>query len=130
MRELKRRRPVVIRYSEAFKIQVVREVEGSDLPVRHFERKYDIRGAGTVAQWVRRYGNGTCGKKILVQKPEEINELERLRDRVKRLERALVDANLDLALEKAYTELACERAGIKDVGEFKKKIDGKPHIKP
>jgi hypothetical protein len=59
-----------------------------------------------------------------VETPEEINELKRLKERVKRLETALADANLELALEKAYTQIACERAGIKDVDEFKKKHPG------
>jgi hypothetical protein len=40
------------------------------------------------------------------------------------LETALADANVDLAIERAYTRLACERAGIKDVDGFKKKADG------
>jgi hypothetical protein len=44
---------------------------------------------------------------------------------VRRLESALADANIDLALEKAYTKMACERAGIEDVEEFKKKGLGK-----
>ena len=65
-----------------------------------------------------------------MQKPEEIDELKRLRERVRRLETALADANVDLALERAYTRIACERAGIKDVAEFKKKADGQPGIKP
>jgi len=55
-----------------------------------------------------------------VERPDEISELKRLRERVRRLETALADANIDVALERAYTELACERAGI-DVAEFKKK---------
>jgi hypothetical protein len=67
---------------------------------------------------------------IRVQKPEEVNELKRLKERVKRLEAALADANLDLALERQYTRLACERAGIQDVAEFKKKAAGPPHTKP
>jgi len=33
-------------------------------------------------------------------------------------------------LERAYTRLACQRAGIADVEEFKKKADGQPLIKP
>ena len=40
------------------------------------------------------------------------------------LERALADANIDLVLERAYTKIACERAGIKDVEGFKKKHRG------
>jgi hypothetical protein len=40
------------------------------------------------------------------------------------LEQALADTNIDLALERQYTRLACERAGIKDLVEFKKKAAG------
>jgi transposase len=116
-------RPAIL-YSEAFKMEVVRELEESGASFQEIRRKYGIGGGGTVQTWVRRYGNGTRGKIIRVEKPEEINELKQLRERMRRLERALADANLDLALERQYTRLACERAGIKDVGEFKKKAAG------
>ena len=114
----------VVRYSEAFKVAVVRELEQEGLSFEEARRKYGIRGAGTVQRWVRQYGNGSRGKVVRVERPEEINELKQLRDRVRRLEGALADANLDLALERQYTRLACERAGIKDVGELKKKPMG------
>ena len=114
-----------IRYSKAFKIQIVAELEQEHLTVAEVKRKYGIRGDGTVEQWVRLYGNGTRGKIIRVETPEEINELKQLKERVKRLESLLVDANIDLALERAYTQIACKRAGIKDVEDFKKKNRGK-----
>ena len=117
-----------IRYSEAFKMTVVREVENQDLPFEQVRRKYGIRGSYTVQKWVRKYGNGSRGIRIRVEKPEEINELKRLKERVRRLESALADANIDLALERAYTELACERAGLA-VAEFKKKAAGQLRIK-
>lgn len=117
-----------IRYSEAFKVAVVREVEEERLPFAVAARKYGI-GNGNVQRWVQKYGNGTRGKVIRVQKPEEIDEVKRLRERVRRLEIALADANIDLSLERAFTELACERAGIGDVTEFKKKADGQRGIK-
>ena len=66
---------------------------------------------------------------IRVQKPEEIDQTKQLKDRVRRLETALADANIDLALERAYTRIACQRAGIKDVDEFKKKADGQLPMK-
>jgi transposase-like protein len=113
-----------IRYSEAFKTAVVRELEEGDLPFEQMRRKYGIKGCETVQNWVRRYGQGTRGKIIRVEKPEEINELKQLKERVRRLESALADANLDLALERQYTRLACQRAGIQDVAEFKKKAAG------
>ena len=99
---------------------VVRELEEQDLPCEQVRRKYGIRGCDTVAAWVRKYGNGSRGMKVRVEKPDEINELKRLRQRVRQLESALADANIDAALERAYTGLACERAGV-DVEEFKKK---------
>jgi len=107
---------------------MVREVEADDLPFEHVRRKYGIRGSATVQKWVRKYGQGTRGKMVRVEKPEEINELQRLKERVRRLEGALADANIDLALERAYTELACERAGL-DVAEFKKKAAGERHTR-
>ncbi len=113
-----------IRYSEAFKMTIVREVEQGEVPFEQIRRKYGIRGCDTVQGWVRQYGNGSRGKVIRVEKPEEINELKKLRERVKRLEKALADATIELQVEKAYTELACERAGIQDVAEFKKKAAG------
>lgn len=123
-------RVAVIRYSEAFKMEVVRELEAGGLAFDAVAMKYGIKGAMTVSKWVRKYGNGTRGKVIRVDKPGEINELRRLTQRVRSLERALADANLDAALERAYTRLACQRAGITDVAEFKKKVDGQPDMKP
>lgn len=113
-----------IRYSEAFKLEVVRELERELTPVDQVRRKYGI-GNGSIQSWIAKYGNGTRGKIIRVETPKEIDELKKLRERIKRLESLLADTNLELALERQYTRLACERAGIQDVAEFKKKADGK-----
>jgi transposase len=118
-----------IRYSEAFKMEVVRELESQGQAFDAVRRKYGIGGADTVQQWVRKYGNGTRGKIIRVQKPEEIDELKRLKSRVRQLEVALADSNVDLALERAYLRLACQRAGITDVAGFKKKAAGRQPMK-
>jgi transposase-like protein len=114
----------VIRYSEAFKMGVVRELESSGLTFGELQRKYGIGGEGTVQYWVRKYGNGTRGKVIRVQKPEEIDQLKQAKDRVRLLEMALADSNVELVLERAYVRLACERAGITDLEGFKKKVAG------
>jgi transposase-like protein len=106
----------------------VRDLEGQDLPFEHVRRKYGIRGCDTVQAWVRKYGNGSRGAKMRVEKPDEISELKRLRQRVRQLESALADSNIDLALERAYTKLACERAGVDPEG-FKKKAAGQLRMK-
>jgi transposase len=119
-----------IRYSEAFKMEAVRELESGDLPYVEIQRKYGIKGTSTVQKWVRKYGNGSRGKVIRVERPDEINELKQLKARVRLLEASLADANIDAALERAYTRLACQRAGITDVAEFKKKAAGQLGSKP
>jgi transposase-like protein len=116
------------RYSEAFKMAVVRELQEQDLPFEHVRRKYGILGCSSVQTWVRKYGNGSRGKRIRVEKPNEINELARLRGELRRVKEALADAHVELALERAFTEVACERIGI-DPEEFKKKVAGKLRIK-
>ena len=108
---------------------VVREVEQQDLPFEQVRHKYGIGSSATVPAWVRKYGNGSRGIRIRVEKLEEINELKRLKERVRQLESALADANIDRALERAFGELACERAGV-DVQEFKKNAAGQLRIKP
>ncbi len=113
-----------IRYSEAFKMHIVRELEAGGINVAQIRRKYRVGGQCTIGSWIRKYGNGTLGRIIRVEKPEEQNEKEQLKRRVRALEAALADANIDLALERQYTRLACVRAGIKDVAEFKKKAAG------
>jgi transposase-like protein len=114
-----------IRYSEAFKMEVVGELEREQVAFEQLRHKYGIGGCDTVQRWVQKYGNGSRGKIIRVETPKEIDQLKKLKERVRRLERALADANIELALERAYTQVACERAGITDVEGFKKKGAGR-----
>lgn len=116
----------IIRYSESFKMEVVREMETQGLNAHQLRQKYGIVGGGTVEHWARKYGNGLMGKVIRVETAKDVDERKKLKERVKRLESLLADTNLELALERQYTRLACERAGIEDVEEFKKKAGGKP----
>lgn len=110
-------------------MQLVRELEKGDMSREECRRKYGVSGGGTLKYWLGKYGTGHIGKVIRVEKPQEINEKEQLKRRVRALERALADANIELVLEREYTRLACERAGIEDVAEFKKKADGQPHAR-
>ena len=120
----------IISYSEAFKMEVVQEMEAQGLNSNQVRQKYGIRGGGTVEMWARKYGKGLLGKVIRVETPKDMDEFKKLKKRVKQLESLLADMNLDLALERQYTLLACQRAGIEDVSEFKKKAAGKPAMAP
>ena len=113
-----------VRYSEAFKIQIVRELEGGLINVDQIRRKYGIGGCRTIRRWLDRYGNGTVGKVIRVEKPEEMNEMAALKKRVRQLEALVADSQVDLAIERATSRLLAKRAGVEDLEEFKKKAHG------
>ena len=116
----------MVRYSEAFKLQVLRELEEGKFSTKSAVYKaYGMRGAGTIDRWARKYGkNHLIGKVVRVETPQEINEAKELRKRVRELEKALADAHLDARLDAAYLRIACRAAGIEDVDDFKKKHAG------
>ena len=64
-------------------------------------------------------------KVIRVEVPGEVDRLRELEREVKRLKEALGEAHLDLQLGEEYLRIACRRAGVEDVEEFKKKHGGK-----
>lgn len=115
----------VVRYSDAFKLQVVKQIEqGRFQNCNQATRRYGIRGQDTVARWIRRYGkNHLLGKVVRVQTTKERDELKAMKVRVRQLERLVSDKELELKAERIYTMFACRTAGIEDVAEFKKKAD-------
>ena len=114
-----------LRYSEAFKLQVVSELESGKFKcIFEARKRYDIRGCGTIENWISRYGKGhLLNKVILVKTTEERDQLKTMKQEIHELKSALADAHLDLRLEKAWVKIACEQAGIEDVDKFKKKVD-------
>jgi transposase-like protein len=117
-----------IRYSKAFKLQAVREVENGDGCALAVERKYGVKGNGTVIRWVRQLGSGKYGKVIRVEKADEINEAVRVRKQLQLVKEALADAHMELALEKAFLSVACEQLD-QTVEGFKKKHGGRPRTR-
>ena len=118
----------VIRYSKAFKMQAVREVETGQNCAWVVARKYGIKGKGTVTRWVRQLGSGKYGKIIRVEKADEINEAARVRRQLQVAKEALADAHMELALEKGFLTVACEQLD-QTVEGFKKKHAGRPRTK-
>jgi transposase-like protein len=113
----------VIRYSKAFKLQLVREVESGKTCAFAVQRKYRIKGTATVMRWVRQFGSGQYGKVLRVEKADEVNEAAQLRSQLRRVKEALADMHLELALEKAYLVEACAQMNQSLEG-FKKKHPG------
>jgi transposase-like protein len=118
----------VIRYSKAFKMQCVQEVEAGTACAYDVQRKYKIKGSATVMRWVRRLGSGKYGKIIRVEKAGEVNVTSQLRIELRRVKEALADTYMELALEQAFLVVACERME-QTVAGFKKKHGGKPRTR-
>lgn len=118
----------VIRYSKAFKMQAVREVETGQNCAWAVQRKYGIKGNGTVTRWVRQMGSGKYGKIMRVERPDEISEAARLRRQLQATKGALADAHIELALERAFLAVACEQLD-QTVEGFKKKHAGRPRTR-
>lgn len=117
-----------IRYSRAFKLQAVREVESGQDCAFGVQQKYGIKGTSTVNRWVRQLGSGKYGKIIRVEKADEINQAVRMRKELQLAKEALADAHMELALEKAFLTVACEQLD-QSVEAFKKKHGGRPRIR-
>ena len=111
-----------IRYSEAFKRQVVEEIERGKFSSPHKAKlAYRIKGKDTVERWIRKYGREELLPKVIrIETLKERDKLKEARQRIKDLETALVDAHIDYSLERTFLEVACERLGVK-VEDFKKK---------
>ncbi len=110
------------RYSEAFKRQVVQDLEQGKYRSLHSAcRAYGIGGTMTVSNWVRRYGReDVLPKNVRIETLKERDELKEAKKRIRELEAAMVDSHMDYCLEKSYFRIACERMGV-DAEEFKKK---------
>jgi transposase len=111
-----------IRYSEAFKQQVVDEIaKGKFSSAYRAQVAYGIKGNATVTKWVRKYGrDDLLSKCVRIETMEEKDQLKEARKRIKELEAALADAHIDQCLEHAFLEIACERMEV-DLHDFKKK---------
>lgn len=111
-----------IRYSEAFKQQVISELEaGKFRGPFAAARAYGIRGTRTIEGWLRKYGRrDLLPRRVTITTMTEQDEAKALRKRVRDLEKALADTHMKELLGEAYLGIACQRLGL-EVEEFKKK---------
>jgi len=112
----------VIRYSEAFKRQLVDEIgRGKHRSIDAARRAYGIRGSRTLYNWVRKYGpEDLLPKHVRIETLTERDELKEARKRIRDLEVAVANAHMDYCLERGYLQAACDRLG-EDMDAFKKK---------
>jgi len=122
---------VQIRYSVAFKRQVVGELEaGRFRSIQEANQHYGIGGAMTVRRWLGQFGkNHLIPKVVRVEKPDEADRIRQLRQEIRQLKQALGETQLRNVLNESFLEIACEQLG-QDVEAFKKKVATKRSIEP
>jgi transposase len=120
---MKAKRSVVIRYSEAFKHQVVGEVEEGQSTCEAARKKYGIKGAATIQYWIKRMGKLESLPKIIrVEKPDEKSRVKELERQIRELKNALAETQVRYIIAESRFEVVCEDQGL-DAEEVKKKLD-------
>jgi hypothetical protein len=115
----------VIIYSEIFKRKVVSEIENGIFTRSGARQHYGISGKMTVYRWCEKYGNSLYNQpnsKIksmtrTSKREPSVKELEQT-ERIKSLEKALVDAQLHIQTLKTAIDIAEEQFDIKIQKKF------------
>lgn len=120
-----------IRYSMAFKQQVIADLESGRLgSIESANRHYGIGGKGTVRRWLKRYGRNHLAPKVVrVEKPDEVDQIRKLKQQVEQLQKALGRTQLEKIMEEAFLHQACLALGT-DAETFKKKVATTPSTGP
>ncbi len=102
---------IIKRYSNAFKLQVVRQIEQGQLSIAQARRRYDIGGSSTIPQWLKDLGKNhhTC-KIMRIETPDDVDQLKTLQHQRQELESALAHLKI-LALESTIA-VAEKRFGV------------------
>jgi transposase-like protein len=120
------RRKAEIRYSVAFKQQVVEDLEsGRFRTILAASEHYGIGGSETVRKWLRRLGrNHLIPKVVRVEKPDEADQIRQFKKQIRQLQEALGKTQLESVMNESFLRIACEQLGV-DMEGFKKKVDTK-----
>ena len=98
--------PIQRRYSQAFKRQVVHDIESGRFTLQQARKHYDIRGKSTIQSWLKQMGkNHLLAKVVRIQTPDDLDHLHQLEQQNRQLESALAQAHLRIvALESQLDE--------------------------
>lgn len=111
----------VIRYSEAFKLQVMSELRDRRWKsVKEAALAYGLSEA-SIYYWMHKLGfDYLKGRIIYVKTKSEVDEIKRLKEENKKLRLQLADEVLDHKIDEVALRLACEKLNTTP-DEFKKK---------
>jgi transposase len=94
-----------VRYTEAFKLHVVREIESGRLSHSEASRRYGILGHSTIVKWIRKYPPRGREKGLMRMAEKEIEQL-RLENEIKELKQELEDARFKNVVLETLVDVA------------------------
>jgi len=108
----------LVKYSEAFKQKVVKEIEHGKYSIAEARQIYDIGGTSTIHGWIKRSGkNHILGKVVRIETADEKKKIKELEKEIKQLKEALTTQTIKSLGYEKMIELAEQRHKI----EIKKK---------
>ncbi|HET9432844.1 MAG TPA: transposase [Chitinophagaceae bacterium] len=101
------------RYSLAFKQKIVGEIEAGKFSIGEARRIYDIKGCGTIPDWLKRFGkHHLLDKVVRIEMKGEKDKLKQLEREKKQLESALAQEHLKNLCLEALIESAEKHYGV------------------
>jgi len=124
-------RRTTVRYSEAFKQQVIEELEQGKLgSLSEARERYGIGGGSTINGWLEKYRRDDLLPRVVrIESMKERDRIKKLERQIRDLKRALVDSEVKSSINQAYFEILAEDKGIEDIASYKKKLDTELHKK-
>lgn len=125
-----RKERIVTRYSQAFKLQVVQEIEEGRWSPKEAMMVYGIKGSHTISDWLKRMGKlDLLPKHVRVEKPDEREQIKELQRKIKELKDALAETQVRCIIAETRLDIVCEQQGL-NPEEVKKKLPAQPSSKP
>lgn len=120
-------RKIIKKYSEAFKRQVVSEIEDGGLIFSEARKLYGITGGQTIQNWIKRYGKyHLLNRVVKIQMKKEVDQIKKLTKEKKELESVLAHSQVQIYALEALVKIAKEDYGI----DLKKKSGQKQSSTP
>jgi len=112
-----------IRYSSAFRLKVVSEIESGKFTIGEARKIYDIKGGATIQHWINKLGKTQLLNKVVrIQMKDEKDKIKEQKNQIKALERTLSKVQVDNLCWQSLVEVIDEKYGIDSKKNFGSKL--------
>jgi|WetSurMetagenome_2_1015567.scaffolds.fasta_scaffold1218271_1 transposase len=121
---MKEGRGKIIRYSEAFKLHVIEDMDKNGLTQAEVVKKYGLSHHSVLHEWLAKYAKHLLHRIVRIQMPKEKNpydEIKELKKEKQKLESALAQSHLKNLVLESMIEVAEEEFQIPIKKNFGKK---------